>query len=331
MATNTAYNQLTILERIRRTDPSGDAMAIAEVLAEENPIFFDMPMFESNDAVSHKVNRRTAIPTGTWTKYYQGVATVATRTKELVFGIGNLKAYSEPDKDLIDSFPNPKKARMDEAMGIIEGMSQEVAATLVYGNAASAPEEFDGFATHMNTVSSTTNVISAGGSGSDTTSVFIVQWGPRKVYGVYPKGDPFYGIRHRDLGEHTQSTATTSAANTAQLQVYRDLFQIKLGLVIHDDRCIARIANIESTGSSNLIDEDDIIKVLNRMPNSGRGSTIYCNDTVLSQLEISLKNKTNVYYKPANGEGLVGEPVAWLRGNPVKQVDQILNTETAIS
>ena len=88
-------------------------------------------------------------------------------------------------------------------------------------------------------------------------------------------------------------------------QIYRDHFQLKVGLTVKDDRCIARLANIKATGESNLFDEDNLIKLLNRMPGAGRTkvTAIYCNETILSQMEIKLKDKSNVHYAPGKGEG----------------------------
>ena len=101
-------------------------------------------------------------------------------------------------------------------------------------------------------------------------------------------------------------------------QIYRDHFQLKVGLTVKDDRCIARLANIKATGESNLFDEDNLIKLLNRMPGAGRtkGTAIYCNEAVLSQMEIKLKDKSNVHYAPGKGEGLAGEPIMTFRGGP---------------
>lgn len=325
------YQQLTLIEQARRTDPSGNLTVIAEVLNEENPVIQDAPWVQANDTWAHKTTRRSYVPQGTWRKINSGVGISATRTIEIIEGIGMCEIYAENDKDLIDSFPDPAQARMDEAMGFIEGMNQQLAYQMLYGTTVAYPERFDGLANRMASLATTTNVRNAGGTGSDLTSIFIVQWGVNKVHMIYPKGHPFMGITHRDLGEATVSTSTTSVANAAQYQAYRDHFQVKCGMVVRDERCIARLANIETTGTDNIFDEDDLITLLNRMPMAGRGSTLYCNETVLTQMEIALKDKNNVNYTPSRGEGLAGEPVMYFRGNPVKKCDQIINTEDALS
>lgn len=204
-------------------------------------------------------------------------------------------------------------------------MSQTWAATLVYGNSQKDPSHFTGLAVRMNSVSATTNVISAGGSGA-LTSVYIVQWGLNRVFCIYPKGHPHFGVEHEDKG---QVTLQDSEGNN--FEGYRDHFALRSGLVVKDDRCIARIANIESAGTSLVFDEDYLIRLLNRMPMRGRGASIYANEAILSQMEIKLKDKTNVNFTPAKGEGLAGEPMMYFRGNPIRKVDQILNSETGIT
>jgi len=324
MATLNAYQQLTLLELAKRKDPNGELAAIAEVLAEDNEILLDAPWVEANDTFSHKITRRMSLPSGSWRKLNSGVSTEASRTIEVVETIGMLETYSEVDKDLADAAPNPAKFRMDEAAAFLEGLSQTLAATVIYGNASTTPEAFNGLAVRMAALAASDNVIGAGGTGSDVTSIYVVQWGPSRVFLTYPKNSPNMGVKHRDLGE-----VTLEDANGNYYQGYRDHFQVKVGLVVKDDRCIGRIANIESSGSSNTFDEDDLITLLNRMPQSGKGAVIYCNSTIKTQMEIALKDKANVNFTTDNGLG--GVPVLYFRGVPVRKVDQILDTESAIS
>lgn len=325
-------NAMTLLELARRRDPKHKMLPIIESLSEDNPIITDAPFYEANGDKFHKCNRRSYVPEGSWRKYNEGVATVATRTRVVTFGMGMLQAYAENDVDLIKTFPDPVQARTDESMGIISGMGVHLGDTMFYGRQATAPEEFNGLAYYMPSLATTTNVLNAGGTGSDCTSIFIVQWGQRKVYMVYPKGHPFMGVVHKDLGEHTQSKAVSANDHTtSQLEIYRDLFKVDGGLVIADDRCIGRLANIESVGSANIFDENDLITLLNRMPNSGAGATLYANNTVITQMEIALKDKNNVHYTAAGGEGLAGEAVVNFRRHPVKKADQITITEAALT
>jgi len=235
-----------------------------------------------------------------------------------------LEDYCESDKALVDSMPNPMQFRMDEARAHIEGMAQTLAYTIVYGNAESDPEKFTGLAPRMGTLDSY-YIIGNSGTGSDVTSIYAVQWGPGKVYMVYPRGNRNLGVEHEDLGEDTATGITSST----QFQIYRDHFKCYCGLVVQDPRCIGRVANIETSGAANLFDEDKLIELLNNMPNAGRGAVLYVNSKIRTQMEIALKDKANVNFSVRDGLG--GVPVMYFRGNPIRTVDQIANTETAIS
>jgi hypothetical protein len=318
--------KLTLVELANRRDPQGNTATIAEVLAEDNEILQDAVFQEANDVFSHTCTRRLSLPSGTWRQLNEGVANESSKTIKVTEGIGMLESYSEPDKVLVDAAPNPQQFRMDEGQAFIEGMSQTLAATMIYGNAQTDPTQFTGLAVRMNALAPLANVIGSGGTGGDDTSIYIVQWGLNKVFMIYPKGHPTVGVEHSDKG---QVTLQDGSGNN--YEGYRDHFAMRAGLVVKDDRCIARLANITPTGTSNIFDEDNLIKLLNRMPMRGRGASIYANETVLSQMEIALKDKANVNYTPARGEGLAGEPMMYFRTCPVRKVDAILNTEATIA
>lgn len=326
MATKTAYNPLSLIELAKRHDPNGETAEIVESLMAENEILIDAPWQEANDVWSHKTTRRTTEPTGTWRKLNSGVASEASKTQEVIEGIGMLESYSENDKALVDSAANPKSFRNSENIAFINGLGKTLADTMIYGDITLTPEKFQGLAYRMPSIDAAANVINQGGTGSDLTSVYMVQWGPGKVFMLYPKGHKTVGVEHRDLGEHTKVDASS-----LMWQVYRDWFGTKAGMCVRDDRCIARLANIESTGTSYTFDEDNLITLLNRMPGSGRGTTLYVNDTIQTQMEIKLKDKNNIQFSAGGGEGLAGEPMVRFRGCPIRKVDQITITEAALT
>lgn len=323
MATLDAYSQLTLLELAKRTDPRGEAAKIAEIMSEANELLLDAQWSEGNNVTSHKVVRRDYLPTGSWRHINKGVSKEASVTTEVNEPIGLLESYSEVDKALVDMAPNPRQFRMDEAGAFIEGMSQNLAGAIMYGEHAVDPEKPNGLAPRLDDLSGD-RVISAGGSGGDTTSIFVIQWGLNQVFLAYPRGSKSVGIEHKDLGE---VTLTDGSSNP--YQGFRDHFISRSGLVVKDTRCIARVANIESAGAINLFNEDDLITVLNQMKNGGKGAIIYVNRTIKTQMEIALIDRANVNFTTANGLG--GVPVLFFRGSPVRLVDQIKNTETVVA
>lgn len=322
MASLTAYKQLTLIEVAKRKAPDGNMATIAEVLTEDNEILQDVVWREANDTFSNVTARRASLPTGSWRKLNAGVATESSETIQLVDTIGMLETWAQNDVEVINAFSNPKQARNDEAMAFVEGLGQTMAATIMYGNSATTPEKFTGLAPRLPDIAATTNVINEGGTGSDLCSIFVVDWSPTGVFMVYPKNS-MAGLEHKDKGIET---VRDSSAN--MYEAYVDKFVWKAGMVVKNSKNIGRIANIESTGASNIFDEDNLITLLNRMT-KGPGRRIYCNETVMTQMEIRAKDKTNINYSSI--DGLAPGPVLSFKGVPVRQVDQLVITEAALT
>jgi hypothetical protein len=297
------------------------------VLAKTNAILQDAPWVEANQIGGHKISRRTGLPSGTWRQISQGVTVEKSKKKQLTETIGLLEATNEIDEALIEMQPNPSAYRAGEDKAFIEGLSQSVASAVIYGDAVTDPEKFNGFAARISDLSSVdgagiANVIGTGGTGSDLSSIWIVQWGVGKCYMVYPRGSKA-GI---EVVDHGRVRVTDS--NSKPYWAWSTQFKVKTGLVLEDDRCLQRIANIETAGSSNIFDEDDIITALNRLPFNGDGAVIYVNRTIKTQMDIAAKDKTNVNYSSAE---VWGKPTLTFQGVPVRRVDAILDTESALA
>lgn len=319
---NETQGQLTLLELAKRSN-NGNFLEIAEVLNTINEVLQDAPWVEANQTTSHVGTQRTHLPSGSWKQINTGIAKSASATKQVTEPVGVLEDYSIVDKRLVDLASDPVKFRSDEDIAHVEGMSQTIATGIFYGSVATTPEAFNGFATRYNLLSQA-SVWGAGGSGSDTTSLWIIEWGPRKVHFLYPKGTTTI-VSTNDLG-------IRPAYDSSYLpyEAYWTHFAIAGGIYVHDDRCVQRIANIETTGTSSILSDDDIITALNQMPNpSTLGNTkIYVNRTLKTQLEILAKDKTNVNYTSDNAFGV---PITRFRGVPVRLCEAIVDTETAIS
>ncbi len=320
-------SKYSLVEQVKRIDPDGTLSMIVEILDREIPIFSDAPFFPTNDTWSHKSTRRGTIPGGTWRKMNVGVAAEVARTTEQIDNLGMLETYADYDKEYIDTSPEPMRARMDEAAVFIEGLAQTFASAMLYSDAAANPDQIMGIAPRLNTIDGKF-VLGNGGTGNDLTSIYVVTWGRAQTFVGFPKNAAAtLGIIHEDLGR-----VTLQDANSLNYEGYRDWFQIKAGLVNKDPRTLGRIANIETAGASNLFDEDLLIKLMNKMK-TGPGTRIYVNETILTQMEIALKDKNNVNYTADAGEGLAGERILRFRGFPVRKIDSeiLLDTESAIT
>jgi hypothetical protein len=182
-----------------------------------------------------------------------------------------------------------------------------------------------------------TNVITAGGSGSDNTSVFLVCWGDNTVYCPFPKGSKA-GLIHEDLGEQTVFNSDS------RMQAYATRYQWKNGLVVKDWRYVVRIPNIDvsdligQTGTQASTAATNIIKLMARaiyrIPNMSMGRcTFYMNRTVHSGMALAALDKSSAVLKINEGLTQFGQPHSWLTflGVPLRKVDSLLNTEAVVS
>lgn len=317
----------SLVEQAKRIDPDGDQAKIAEVLNRKmGGILQEAPWMPSNDVWTNKTTRRASLPTGTRRKLNQRVTASVSRTTEVLDVIENLEDYCDVDAAIVDSMPSPAMFRSQEVDAFIEGLGQTIVSDLLYADSDADPDALHGLAARMGVLDGRF-VIGEGGTGSDVTSIYVVNWDPAKCHLIYPKNmQATLGVQHTDKGQITSETSS------GLYEVYRDHFVIRCGLVVRDPRSIGRLANIESSGASNTFDEDNLITLLNNM-NTGPMTRIYCNETILTQMQIKLKDKNNVNYTMDSGDGLSGMPPMRFQGVPIRRMDReiLLNTETAIS
>jgi hypothetical protein len=316
---NTAY---TLAERLRRTAPDGSSLSLAQVLDQVNDVLKVMPTFEANDVNAHKEAEVKSEEDGDWVDYNEYVSRGAITTGVNTFKLAMLKKFSTPARDLIDDDPDPMGKRMQEASGILKGMTKNMVGRMFYGNSGSNTKQFTGLASYLDDLSQA-NVIGAGGTGSDLSSIFAVATGRDTVFMVHPKGNPSFGVTHTDMGPDIISNTSNE-----DLEVYRDKFEFKGGLVVKDRRAIGRIANIESSGTSNIFDEDDVIDLHMNMLEFSDDLYYFANRTVLAQIWKRIKDKNNVLLSM---DTAFGKPVATLLGRPIFLCDQLVNTESAIT
>jgi hypothetical protein len=234
----------TLLDLAKRTDPDGSIAQIVELLTQENMILQDMVWQEGNLPTGHRTTVRTGIPTPTWRKINGGVQPTKGSTAQITFGTGMLEAYAEVDKALADLNGNTAAWRLSEEMGHIEGMNQEMAQTLVYGNEGTEPEAFTGLTPYYNsrTAQSGANIISANDvdSPTDNQSIWLVGWSETTIHGIIPKGSNA-GLQVEDKGQVTIENADGSGG---RMEGYRTHYRWDAGLAVRDWRYAVRICNI---------------------------------------------------------------------------------------
>lgn len=328
---------LSIIDIAKRLDPNGDTADVAELLHQTNEIVPDVVWMEGNLPTGNRSTIRTGFPEPTWRKLYQGVAPSKSTTAQVDDTCGMLEARSETDVDAVRMANDPARFRLDEASTFIESMGQEFCSTLFYGDTSVNPERFFGLVPRYNelpgvsSAPSAANVISGGGQGSDNTSIWLIGWGRPSVFGIYPKNSKA-GLSHEDL-----DVIDAFDSNNRRFRAYGDLFKWDCGLVVKDWRFVARIANIDvsdaSSGTGTMANGkliELLIDAKHRLPRltGNIQPRIYCNRTIRAALDKMALNKSN---NALSIREAAGQFQTDFLGIPIRTVDQLLNTEAAIS
>ncbi|BAQ16918.1 major capsid protein [Methyloceanibacter caenitepidi] len=307
---------------------------IIEMLAETNPILDDAIAVECNLGVKHRTTIRTGLPSVTWGQLYKGISQSKGETAQVDDTTGFAEALSSVDTRLLDLAANPNAVRMSEARAFLEAISQEVASRIFYGNVVTDPEQFTGLAPRFNSLSAPNGgqIVDAGGTGSDNTSIWIVTWGENQTHLIYPKGSRA-GIDRKDKGEQRVLDGDGNP-----YYVKEEMFRQNVGLCVRDWRQVVRIANIDV--SELMAGNVDIYKwlrkgfwKLNKHRLSGGKIAIYCNADVCEALDADSTPTTGtsasyVRLRPAEVDG---KEVMAYRTFPVRQCDAILGTEARVT
>lgn len=323
----------TLADLAKVTDPDGSIADVVEILNQTNEILLDMTWLEGNLTTGHRSSVRSGLPSPTWRKLYGGVQPTKSRAVQVTDTCGMLEDYAEVDAALVNMAGDPAAFRLQEDRPHIEGMNQEVSATLWYGDEATAPEEFTGFAPRFNstTAANGDNVITAGGAGADNASIWLICWSPNTVHGIVPKGSKA-GLQQQDLGEVTIENADGS---NGRMQAYRTHYRWDVGLTVRDWRYVVRICNIDrslltvdiTTGA----DLNDLMhQALTEIPNASFGRCVwYMDKQILSFLR---RQTANAVSNSTLTTDMVGGTMqtSW-GGYPIRRSDALRTDEALVS
>jgi len=344
----------TLVDIAKSFDPQGKVAIVAELLNQSNEMIQYMNFIEGNLPTGHKGVVRAGLPTVTLRRFYKGVAPSKSGRDTIEDVCAMLEGRNEIDKDLADLNGNAASFRMSEGLAFVESMNQTFAQQIMYGNTATNKDGVLGLTPRYNAISGATNganVITASGSGSDNTSVWLVVWGENTVTGIYPKGSKA-GLVQEDLG-----VIDAFDASNNRYRAYGELYQWKFGLHVKDWRYAVRIANVDV---SDLVGQTGtqantaatwlpilMMKAFARIPSMGMGTaTFLANRTVKEMLSVAAVQKTiygltmeqagnqfgNVTAGSVagTGTGIRGGQLKFF-GVPVLTVDQITLAETVVS
>lgn len=314
---------------------------VAEVLTLKNPMLKDIPYTQMNEGTIHKESIRSFLPKPVYRKANQAIAAQKSGIEERTFSAAHFESRSQMDAKVAERGGKDRVGinRWNQAQGHIQGMANEHANLAIYGSPAGEGNKDVGFMDIYYTVNTATNetakqVVDAGGTGSDNTSILMVNWGPQSIFGVYPAGTNA-GLKRTDYsagGKLVQLQGLDAAGNTGTFYGYDEIFELDHGLVVKDWRQAARIANIDvsnliaNTSAADLIDQ--LITASYKLDDP-MGAIIYMNRTVHAILHKQVRSDVST------GGGLTfmnygGEQILSFNGMPIRIADSLLNTEARV-
>jgi hypothetical protein len=316
----------------KRLSPSQGVADVINVLSKKMPLLDDIPWMESNMPTGHRITQAVnALPSPSWRKLNSGLSAVKGQTDQFDEAMGILQAESRVDVDLAKLGGNAAAYRASEDKLFIESLGQSASTALIYESVQSNPERIHGLtprfpATTGYTASS--YVLKAGTcSGVDGHSIWLINWEPRKLYGIFPKGS-MAGLSVEDKGEILVNDPNDS---TKQLWVYATKFQWKLGLAVEDYRYAVRIqwdtSEAEYTASAGKL-KIAMSNALETIYSRDGNLRFYMDRTTKRQLNAELDASQNGNFLTYLDQG--GKLVESFMGVPIRVSDS-LTAETCIS
>lgn len=323
----------TLLDVVKSKDPDGSIAKVVEILTTTNEILEDMVWQEGNLPTGHRTTIRSGLPAPTWRKLYGGVQPTKGTKVQVTDGCGMMEAYAEVDKALVDLSGDPDGFRLSEDTAHIEGMNQEFASTLFYGDEADAPEEFTGFDPRFNDQAAANgeNILTdaATPDGTDNSSIWLIGWGPNTVHGIVPKGSKA-GLQMTNKGQVT--VENIDGAN-GRMEAMRTHYRWDCGLSVRDWRYVVRInfdlEDVVASGATGPVLSSLMRKAVRRIPSLGMcRPAFYANRDTLDALDDQAANKGTLAFNTQ--EDADGKLVNRFMGIPVRRCDAILSTEAGI-
>src|SRR6185437_2514035 len=191
---------------------------------QSNEIIQHMNFIEGNLPTGHKGVVRSGLPAVTLRRFYKGVAPSQSGRDTIEDVCAMLEGRNEIDKDLADLNGNAAAFRLSEGLAFVEAMNQQFAQQIMYGDTSANKDGILGLAPRYNAISgatNATNIIDAGGTGTDNTSVWLLVHGENTVTGIYPKGTKA-GLVQEDLG-----VIDAFDSNNHRFRAYAELYQWK--------------------------------------------------------------------------------------------------------
>lgn len=331
MATNNLLTTMNWVDLMKTIDPSGQMAEIINPTVENNSILKHAQWMMANNGTTHQGTRVSTLPSSSDKVLGLGTAPSAGSHVNFVEDTKVRETWIQIEDQLLQKHPNPEAYMRQQGALALQGLTQDMVQDILYGNKSTSNTNINGLAIRypsLNSNRQTGKVVSAGGSASNVqSSAWLIKWGEDGVYFIYPQDMPNGGIQ-----TDTFPAENIRDSNGKIMRVYPMRIRVGFGLVVKNPRYIARLCNMDATSASSANFatnvENNLITILNDMPNEGSGAVLYANNFVKSAFDIRAKDKGNVWY---DGADAWGHRVTKFLDTPIYKLERLIATEAVVS
>jgi hypothetical protein len=331
MATLDLSSVYTIAD-IAKTHQNKTQLEISLNLHRKNGVLRFAGWEMANMLTSHVFSKEVGLPDATERAIGEGSTAAKPQISQGTEALAYIESRSEIDI-IMQRIKGAGFAAWRYAMDMIhsEGLGQGMATRIFYG--AGTPGKIRGLNVRYGTLN-TVNCFSAGGAvAAANTSLWVIQPGFGKFNLLYgeaaqpgsPTGEFSEGfIRMQDMGLEPIITSTTTGA---LLHKYVTLFDIFMGMCVYDDRAVQRLANINTTTGAGEVDPDQVIQLIQNLPDPEGERYIFGNRTAIYQLKKNVQNKTVFATLPDK----YGQLRDFFYNTPIVLTEALTNVEAVVS
>lgn len=313
-------NFLTLMDLRATLMPDGSPVSsYAELLAKENDILDDIPWTAGNQLTGDIHFKRTALPSAQVRRINQGFDASKGAKESVTETCVQIVSRMAVDMAELDLAPSPENYLLSESKGHIEVMNEDVVTNFFYG---ADPEGIRGIATRLGKLSHS-QVIDAGGKGSNLASIYIIKWDTNEITGIYPKNTK------AGLEVFTKENEYVEDKDGKMYRAHITEWSWYVGLKVRDERYLARLCNIDrdalltdgDTGKEarqRLFNQMIIAKNKLYHPYQGR-VVMYADPEIFNILEIAAfeKGNNNLTYSDIESD----RRILKFAGIPIKRND----------
>lgn len=331
MSTININGYSTLLDLAKRLDPNGKIARIVESLNTDCPLLQDMPWVQANGPDGHLITSRSALPSLTWRKYNQGVVPTKSTTSQFTETCGMLDGTSNVDVALAKRNGNAEEFRASEDVSFVSSYKRTLETAFFYESQKTSPERITGLSPRLDALSGipySSQVIPFGAAaGNDSTSVWLVGWAPKKVYGIFPPGFTA-GLQMKPLQDEMVDDGSGTGAS---FLAHRTYFSWNCGFAVEDARYLVRICNIDDdvlaeTGNALILKMADALEQIQSLEDCN--PVFYMNRRVRQYLRKQAIDTTKNGTLTIDTVG--GKRMLHFDEVPIHRTDALLNTEAPL-